>query len=216
MSGLDVTGDMAGFDGLESVTLRSADGGQHEVVDGALRRAMRWREGAASAGQYVASDVRWHLPAAGMSLVPSVGMRLEDGAGQRWTILEVIRESWGTRWACVARNLAIAEGLNDVVTIQQATWVKGTSGAVTAEWNDLLVDVRGRLQTWSGDVGQRHQQRVMAHRYRLFLEDAVEVDGNQRVVHVGEVYHIVGFRLPERIDELMVLELSGGWPLGGE
>lgn len=215
MSSLDVAGDMGGFDQLESVTLRTADNSAEEVVAGALRRAVRQREQAPSGAVYVASDVKWHLPAAELSLVPGVGMRLEDGAGQRWTILEVSRETWGTRWACWTRNLALAEGLEDTITIQQATWIKGASGAVTAEWSDWLVDLRARLQPIASDVGELHQQREAPVRYQLFLEDQVAVDGNHRVVHDGVVYHVLGYRLPERIDELCVLELERtAWPLG--
>ena len=43
------------------------------------------------------------------------------------------------------------------------------------------------------------------------------MDDNFRVVHGVEIFHVVGYERPERIDQLMVvLAVQTPWPLGSK
>ncbi len=50
-----------------------------------------------------------------------------------------------------------------------------------------------------------HDRRLTRVTHNIFLAEPMEVDDNFRVVHSGEIYHVVGFQRPERIDQLMIV-----------
>lgn len=206
--------DLKLFDGVESVTLRSADASAEVLIEHGLRRGVTAREAEASQGKYTQADAKWHLPAEETSFAPEVGMRLEDEAGTTWTILQVERLALGTRWTCWARDLVLVEGLAERVTIQRATWVKGDAGALHPEWEDWQVDLPARLQLQSASVQSEKQQRAGRARVKVFLAEQVLVDGNHRLVHQGQVYNVLGYEKPDRIDQLFVIEAERvPWPL---
>ncbi len=126
-------------DGLETVTLlrRETPGGPGETIVHALRRAMgvaevigENRRNVESDGRYTAADVSWSLPAAELASPPRLGDVLQDGAGRRWTILDVRLVALGARWRCFTRELSIAFGLEDLIDILKAETTQNESGVL--------------------------------------------------------------------------------------
>ena len=85
-----------------------------------------------SDGQCIAADADWHLPAAELQAPPNIGDVLLDGDGRRWTILDLELIMLRTRWKCSARELSIAYGLDDTITILKAEYAKSDAGAAEA------------------------------------------------------------------------------------
>ena len=211
------------LDGTESVTLRhrgSDPGSPGTVVPHALRRAVVTREAAArnrnntwkqvpSGGHYTAGDAVWHLPTDELSAAPRPGDFIVDAGGRRFTILEVQSAALRTRWKCLARNLAVAYGLDDTVAILKADYSKGAGGAAEATWRTWKTGVRARIQPASVDADVEHQTRRTRARYQIFLEEDVALDHSHVIRGPdGAIYQINASGGTQRIDELQTIDAT--------
>jgi hypothetical protein len=132
-----------------------------------------------------------------------------DADGQRWTVLEVQRAALQTCWQCMTRNLAIAYGLDDTVTILKAVYAKGTGGAAEATWQVWKTGIRARIQPAALDVGTRHQARHTAARFQIFLEEDVPLNHNHRIRGPdATIYRIHGTNASQRIGELQQVDAT--------
>lgn len=215
----DPSADFAGVtDGLETVTLRRRGSGDDTAVTHALRRAVTTREAGtrdrygtlkrvASDGRQTASEVTWHLPAEQLSESPRLGDVIIDAAGQRWTILDVGLTTLRSRWQCATRNLAVAYGLDDTVTILKATYVKGDAGAAEPTWRPWRTGIRARIQPAAADVGTEHQARRTTTRYQIFVEEDLPLDHTHCIRGPdGTIYKVQGTRGAQRIGELQTID----------
>ncbi|MBX3411569.1 MAG: hypothetical protein KF708_02535 [Pirellulales bacterium] len=213
---LDVADDFRSFDALEGIVLRSRSGLHETAIARALRRSVTRREAAPSAGFYTQADTRWHFESGAVETEPEVGGTILDATGRIWRVLGVSHETLSQRWTCWSRELSLAGGLTDVITIQQAAWTKGEAGALVASWSDYLAPLRARVQPEGSAIATQHRLRSVPRRYRVYLAEEVAVDANHRIMHGSEIYHVLGFERPSRIDELFViLAEQTPWPLGG-
>lgn len=213
---LDIADDFRSFDALEGIVLRSRDGHHETAIPQALRRAVTRREAAPSAGIYTQADTRWHFESAAVESAPEVGGSIVDTTGRVWRVLAVSHETLSRRWTCWSRELALAGGLTEVITIQEATWTKGESGALTPTWSDWRVQLRAHVQPATSALATEHRLRELPRRYRVYLAEEVAVNANHRIVHGAAIYHVLGFERPARIDELFVIHAEQTpWPLGG-
>ena len=204
-------------DGLETATLRrrgSTTGAVGTVITHALRRAVTTREAAASGGRYTASDVTWHLPVAELTESPRLGDVLCDAAGRRWTVLEVARTTLGSRWRCTSRSLAVVYGLDDTITILQATYAKSGGGAMEPTWRPWKTGVRARIQPVATRTDPRQQSRQTSSRHQIFVEEPLSLNHTHRILGPeGTVYKVVGTTAAERIGELRTIEVEvTPWP----
>ena len=205
-------------DGTETVTLKRRGSSAQTIVINALRRAVDTREAMvrnayntwktpASEGRHTASDLTWHLPKAQLGDAPRSGDLIVDGSGQRWTVLDVRLATLETRWQCLTRNLAIAFGLDDTVTILKATYAKGDGGAAESTWNVWKTGVRARIQPAEVDVGTEHQARRTTRRFQVFVEEDVALDHSHRIQGPdGTIYRIRGTLGTERIDQVQTVD----------
>jgi hypothetical protein len=195
-------------DRLEAVAVTRPGSSIRVPVAHALRQAVRTREAEASAGRYTASDVAWHLPAAELPEPPRLGDAIVDGEGQSWTVLDVRLTTLGSRWRCVARNLAIAEGLDQCIDIEKATYTKSAAGTTEPSWSTWRSGVRARIQPAECEVGQNHERLGTRARYRVYLAENVLLDHTHRLRGPdGAVYRILASRRAERIDALMEIDV---------
>ena len=202
---LSLNDEMSHLDGLEVVTLLPPGDATGQAITKALRRGPTRREMAASKGKYLAGDVKWHLPAAEVTAAPVPGAKIVDVAGESWTVLWVNRQTLGGRWCCWARNLAIAGGLDETITLQHAAWTRDLHGAPVALWSDFRTGLRARLQPQEGHVDRERDGRTTLAKYRVYLAEEVRVNESHRILHGDTVYHVLGYEMPERIDELFVI-----------
>ncbi len=224
-------GDLARVaDGSETVRLLrrgAAPGSSGIVVAGALRQSANSQQAvvgnrneirrpAESDGKLVASDAVWHLPAEQLGEPPRLGDWIVDSTKIRWTILEVQSATLGSRWRLTTRNVAVAHGLDDTVTILKATYAKGPAGAAEATWKTWRTGVRARIQAQNTRVDTEHRTRRAATRYRIFIEQDLELDHTHRVQGSdGTLYKIVGTTGEGRLGEPQTIEAEvTPWPHG--
>jgi len=136
-------------DGLEGITLTKRDTTQL-VISSALRRAVRQveggGEGGTSGGDVQVGDVYWHLPVSQMASEPELGATITDDESRIWTILEVEEQTLSRRWRCLTREFSIREATETLITIQRATFSKGTHGESTPTWSNWQTNVRAKIQ----------------------------------------------------------------------
>ncbi|MBN2581413.1 MAG: hypothetical protein JXB10_20700 [Pirellulales bacterium] len=210
------------IDGTESVTLLrrgSTPGAEGTLIAHALRRATdaaettfgnrsEVRKHADSDAHARAADVSWHLPVVELPEAPQLGDVLLDAAGCRWTILEVHDATLHSRWRCTTRELAIANGLDNTVTILKAEYAKGASGAAEATWRVWRTGVRARLQPFDVQVAVEHGASGAKRRYRLLLEENLTLDHTIRIQGAdGSQYRILWAAEGPRLGELQTAEV---------
>jgi hypothetical protein len=208
-------------DGLETVTLLrrgNMPGATGTLVAHALRRAMTASEATiaaagdvhkqvASGGQQTAADLTWHLSAAELADAPQLGDVIVDGAGQRWTILAVKLTTFGSRWRCTSRNVAVAFGLDDTISVLKAAYVKSACGAAEPMWRTWKTGVRARIQPQETKIVADAETHGAATRYRIFVEEELDLDQTCSIRGAdGILYKIVSTSGAQRIGELQVID----------
>jgi hypothetical protein len=203
-------------DGLETVTLLrrgSVSGAAGTVIAHALRRAMTAaeaeivtrgdvRKNVPSGGWNVSAAVVWHLPIAELAVAPRLGDAILDGQNQRWTILEVKRTTLGARWRCETRNIAVAFGLDDTVSV-----LKAADGASGPPWRTWKTGVRARIQPIETKITSTDEGSSTTTRYRIFVEDNLTLDHTYCIRGAdGTIYAITSVIGTDRIGELEVIE----------
>jgi hypothetical protein len=203
-------------DGLETVTLLrrgSVSGAAGTVIAHALRRAMTSaeaeivtrgdvRKNVPSGGWNVSAAVVWHLPIAELAVAPRLGDAILDGQNQRWTILEVKRTTLGARWRCETRNIAVAFGLDDTVSV-----LKAADGASGPPWRTWKTGVRARIQPIETKITSTDEGSSTTTRYRIFVEDNLILDHTYSIRGAdGTIYAITSVIGADRIGELEVIE----------
>lgn len=193
-------------DRLEAITLQRADGSGVVAISAALRRAITTREAAISDGKYTTADVRWHLAASELAEPPQIGDQIIDDASEAWTILETKSATCGSRFECIARKLAIAGGLNTLVTIRREVATQGTSGAVERTWEVYRINVRARIQEQAAERSEQHGRQSGVVTAKVYLAEQILVDnGFQIVAADGTLYEVTGFESPDSIGSLFVI-----------
>jgi hypothetical protein len=207
-------------DGTEAVTLLRRGrmpGDAGTPIAHALRRAITAGEAAMintgdvrkqvpSGGRQLADDLVWHLPAAELPEAPRLGDVILDGDGRRWTILAVKRATLGSRWRCETRDVAIAAGLDDAISVQ-----KNVGTAASPVWQTWKTGIRARIQPlkMTVDPGDDVTEPSTVSRYRVFLEENLDLDHTCRIRGVdGSVYTILSSTGAEQIGQLQVVEVE--------
>jgi hypothetical protein len=220
MPDFDPADDLLIADGTETVTLLrrgSTPGGAGEIVGHALRRALAATEGSIdttsdvhknvpSDGRYTAAAVAWHLPVAELPVAPQLGDVLLDGSGQRWTILGVSRATLGTRWCCQTKNVAVAFGLDDTISVLKAS---GTDGSGQTVWRTWRTGVRARIQPIQTTISDVAGTATTTRTYRIFVEEDQDLDHTCSIRGPdGTLYTITRSVGAERIGELQVIDVQ--------
>jgi hypothetical protein len=223
MLDFDPADDLAITDGTEAVTLLrrgSTPGGPGEIISHALRRAITAAEATIntssdvhknvpSDGQHTAASVVWHLPVAELPIAPQLGDVLLDGGGQRWTILEVKQATLGARWRCESKNVAVAFGLDDTISVLKAVGTAGDAGSGQTVWRTWRTGVRARIQPIQTTITNIAGTAATTASYRIFVEENLELDHTCCIRGPdGTLYTITRSVGAERIGELQVIEVQ--------
>lgn len=186
------------------------------AVAHAIQRPVTRREMEASQGLYQAHDVQFTLYGAECERSPVPGCLILLPAGSdgsrdetqppkcdEFTVLQARLESAGSVWVCIARNLVITERLDTLITIQEGNFQKSQGGADEADWTDLYVGVRARIQPENSRQQIQHGQRRIKRQFRVFVREMFTLRRQHRIVDsAGRLYRVTGFEQPERIDRL--------------
>lgn len=106
----DLANDYTAFDDTEAVTFKAIANDAVVVtleVSPALRRALTRQASQLSAAGLALEpgDLVWHLPNALLNgNKPKPGDLIVDASQVTYTILSVVKASFGTRWQCVCRE----------------------------------------------------------------------------------------------------------------
>lgn len=211
----DPSADFASIvDGLQAVTLDPRTGADVSIQH-ALRRAITRREVGQSNGYYTSSDVRWHLPVEECATEPKPGDVIVEGS-TRWTVMEVERATFSTRWSCLCRNVAVVYSLDATVDLLKATYAKGEGGATEPTWVVVESDLGARIQPVSWESGVENDARRTAERFQVFIASALTLDagGVYRLRDQdGRLFSVLSMTGSERIGELQTIDAEAVlWP----
>jgi hypothetical protein len=196
-------------DGLEAVTLDRRGSSDNVSVTKALRRNVSTTEIAASNGKLQSGDTRWHLPASEVTTTPRLGDWIEDSSGDRWQVLEIRKDTLSNRWRCISRNLRIVYGLDDTVTIQVASYAKGTAGAPERTYTTWRTGVRCRVQEVAATHGDEAGARRTQKAYVILCEDDYDLDHTHRIKdRRGNKYQVLGVSQRADIGKPMIIEAT--------
>ena len=199
----DIAGDFAAvLDGLEAVTLTNR-GGSAQSISHALRKALGQREAAASNGEYLASDLVWHFPISEATTAPAIGAAITDADGVTWTVLETTKYVVAGVYRCVSRVLSIVADSQTLVTIQHASWAKGTAGALEPTWSDQYTAVRAQIQPLKGERVVSEGQVGMTADTAVYFAAQYNLTPSHRIIGpAGDVYRVLSWEQSDRIDAL--------------
>jgi len=179
---IDPSDDLeAAADHLQAVTLLKP-GGKQTPVAAALGRKLQVREAPPSAGAVTQADMVWHLPTRLVPQEPPLGSCIIDEQGRRWTVLTVAEQTLGSRWRCTARDLQVAFGLNNRITVQHATFRKNAHGAAVARWSTRKADVPARIEALQVQPQIAHHARVDGATHIVLIADDIELTSRDRIV----------------------------------
>lgn len=200
-------------DGTETVTLLrrgSTPGAGGTVIAHAIRRAITAgqaaivnrgdvRKNVVSGGMYTAVDLVWHLPVAELPESPRLGDVILDGDNQQWTILTVKQATLGARWRCETRNVSVAFGLDDTISV-----LKEVS---PSNWRTWRTGVRARIQPIETKIDADDEFPSTTTRYRIFVEEDLDLDHTCSIRGPdGTIYSVTSTVGAQRIGELQVIE----------
>ena len=205
----DPSGDFAEVvDGLEAVTL-AVSGLADQSILNAHRNQITNAEIEASNGFARQGDTVWQWPVSETPTRPILGSTLTDGDSRTWTILTIFKQVLSSKWSAVCRELAIEETSDTLITIQVATYTKGTHGAPEPAWANVYTSVRAKIQAIDQTPEVEHDADETAEIYRIILAANLSistVSAAYRVIDAdGQIYHVIRYEQPSRIDALPVI-----------
>ncbi len=209
-----ISSDATVIDGSETVRFirrKNLRDGQGTVITHALRRPIQTIEGTRgkgwavknivhSDGVYAATDMCWSIPFEELTEEPGLGDVIVDSKSQRWTVLEFHAATLKSRWICRARELAIAEGLEDLIIVLRRT--EDANGGIT--WSVEHANLRARIQLDETKVENNDGLLSTKRTVTIFFETEVELDHSRRIRGTnGALYRIVSVAGYPRLGELM-------------
>ncbi len=209
---LDLTSDFYLLDNLEPVTLR-VNGQADVVIPAAVGRPADWKEADPSAGNVLRGDRIWAWPIVATPTAPPLGAVIVDGNNDPWTVLSLAKKAHAGIWEFHARNLVVANNLDNLASVLKASYAKSPGGEAIAAWTTQLTNVPARFQPFRQDAEILEDAEWPQTTYRVFLgldifapEVPVEpASADYRLVDsAGRHYRIVQYQRPERIDALPV------------
>lgn len=215
---LDLSADSVAWDQTESITLEVSTRAAPDLVavNVAKRSNIRSAQKSPSGGVYLGFESRWRIPRRELpeGVIPKPADVVVDNEDQRWTVLTAEQNRLGETYALGCVNLSLAHQLRDVVVIERATISYDGAGAATKTFNRVLYTVAARVQELTREVAEERGVRYGKGRYevtvdrQLHLLDVAEdrVRFVERVTGTVMYLDITGYRQPERIDDLPVVE----------
>jgi len=184
-------------DGLEPVTLHRRDGTMLGLPH-ALRRPLFSRRGSGNTPPSRVADVRWHIPSAECPVPLQPGDALVDRDQARWTILEAKLISLDGRWMCTCCDLAVAFGLDTVISVLRADDAASTAGTAVAPWHTWRTGVAARIEAQPDDVAAAiatNADPLPGPRlFRIVVAEPLVLDSRCRVRALdGTLYRVTGY-----------------------
>lgn len=209
----------------ETVVVRSrrtvdgvTDWAVHSVS--AKRRALQFRDLAASGGVYTPQDLKWCVPAELIAPLGDLkpGDIIEPADGAQWVMMPdgVSLNTWKSWWGCVCRNLVVAHDLRELIDVWAPTNAQDAQGNRAPTFTALHSKIPGRIQPIDGTVEESLGKRAITKRYTAYLATQLTVAQNLAITNEMQLringtttaYQIVAWRNPDSIDRLFEIDLE--------
>lgn len=216
---LDFSTEYTRWSFTESGKFKSRDLAAGETVievETAKRLTFTAKELAASNGAYCGLDCKWKIPEAllGEGVQPKPGDTwVRDSDGTEWTVLpdgvaflEMFRV-----WTLSCRDLVLFHGLREEIDIERSATGRDRTGSESRDDWKSAYRLAAKVQPVLANIHEERGQHVLQTLYEVFVAEPVIVTNDDRVAWtdlVGKRHYleIRGWRNPERVGELMVLE----------
>lgn len=209
------------WDGVQVVTHtagRLGGGGTETAVSLAKRRALTYKELAASGGAYTGLDRVWLIPAAVLSAGFTIrpGDAITDASSVAWTVLEATLGKFGQTWKLTCRDLVLVNALTYLIDIERAQLLQDAAGGTVRRWPGqggtvAYSQLRASVQPVEAAPADERGVRAGLAKYEVTVERQVALAFDRDRVKwtdtTGQPHYldITGLRNPNRIDELPVL-----------
>lgn len=211
--------DYRSWDNTEPVTLTdvAAAGDTDYDLKTAKRRALSFRELAASGGAYTAKDLVWLLPAkiveAARAPEPEPADRITDKTGDIWTILEGTLNTWKSYYRCVTRNLILAADLRTTLSVKRSTGTAtDDAGGRVYSFSEVYNAIPCRFQEVGAEISDERGQRATLKRYSVWVDRRLYLTIEDQILDAdGNIYELTGWHDADRIDQLQQLDCQRRW-----
>lgn len=176
----------------------------------AKRRALTFKEMAASAGAYTGSDRAFLLPQANLptGVVPAAGDVIRDAADVDWTVGDVTVGKFAQTHKCVCRALAIVNALGKTGTLTRPDNTQDSAGRMALTSYSTVGTSLCRVQPQDSQATDVLDRRTIVRKYVAYLATPLAVRARDVFTVDGQAYTVLGFRNVERIWDLMSLDLE--------
>lgn len=164
------------FDNLEAVSFVSVanSGDTTSSVAKALRRAMSYKELAASGGQYTGKDLVWWIPYTLLSSAKTKD-KVIDAAGVSWVVLDATLNTLQTLWRLVTRNPIIAYDLRQLVTLAKNNTDQDQGKQRAPEWLPYRASCPASVIRENLDTSDVFGQRTGRSSYSVVIEEVADL-----------------------------------------
>lgn len=215
MADLDFSDDQDLFDNLEEVSFVSVRlSGNRTVarITDATFDFVSLKEAAASKGAYQAGDVSFSIRQA--LLTETGGAKpgdkvIRQSDGRTYTVLSAIPTVMTRVWDLTCRDLILAHDLRGTGTLSRPQAGQDAAGRpVKSTYNVVAADVPCRVQSQGSSTEDALGKRTMSTKLTAYLGEQVDAQAKDRFVSDGVTYTVLGVKNPDRIDQLMSLDLE--------
>jgi hypothetical protein len=192
----------------DSYTLR-VTGMPDVVLPAVLTEPITYKQELPADGSVQQGDILCVWPVAN-SQKPPLGSELIDSAGAAWTILTVLRKQHVETWEATARNLVIANNLNNFAQVLRATFTKSPAGQAVPTWSAFGSPIPARFQPISQDAQIFEDSEwtkteftvILSNDILDFMAYPVELAGAAYRLRdaQGRHYRVTSYQQAERID----------------
>lgn len=215
MQNLNFESNQSSIDNLEAVTYTSvatAGNTPVSVPDAAWYPSSPGRaEGSPSAGVYVKYTGRFAIRNSLIgSLTPKPADTITRGDGSVWTVLRAMPPQVSGVWQLDVIDLILSNGLTQTgsLTRPSNTGQDSAGRQALTSYTTIAASIVCRVQPIGGDAVDLLERRGTPQRFRAFLGQQVTPQALDVFTVSGQAYTVLGFKMPQRIDELMTLDLE--------
>jgi len=203
---IDVSGDLAYFDGLTTVTVTQAGTATEQEVDNALPRQVSLKEAEASNGVYTISDVKFNLDIADTDYEPKPGDTITDDS-KLWVVLAVDTATLETRYRCWCKLVDFNSNISETVTIKRSTWKKGSHGAVSATLTTVASGVETIVQDMQKKLMVKGDKRDVEVSHKLFFPQGTDIEPGDTIIDSSDnQYKVNAVSKLSKLDSYVVVD----------
>lgn len=177
-----------------------------------LRRALTWKELMASAGAYTGVNQVFLVPdqvlAPYAPLVPKAGDTFLDVSGVNHTVLDTQIGKHSNTHRCTTIALAVVNSLGVMGTLLRPDNTQDAAYRAALTNYTTVGTSLCRVQPLDSDAGDVLGRRTIALKFTAYLETPLQVQAHDQFSAGGNVYTVLGFRNPARLDQLQSLDLE--------